>query len=154
MNPDFLDILSALSAEGAEFLLVGAYALAVHGYPRATGDLDIWVRPSPENAGRVWKALVRFGAPLLDLNEHDLARPDTVFQIGVAPGRIDILCGIDGVRFGEAWDDHVVRRIGGIDIPVISRAALIRNKKAAGRPKDLADVHALEDGSEDPADPR
>lgn len=145
MNRDFLDILSALSAEKADYLLVGAYALAVHGYPRATGDLDVWVRPSPENAERVWRALLVFGAPLLDLTPDDLARPETVFEIGVAPQRIDILAGIDGLTFDEGWGDHIVREISGVEVPVLSRAALIRNKKASGRPKDIADAQTLED---------
>lgn len=147
MNPDFRDILSALSAEGAEFLLVGAYAMAVHGYPRATGDIDVWVRPSEDNADRVWRALERFGAPLLDLTRADLVRTDTVFQIGVAPRRIDLMTGIDGVTFEEAWPDRLERDIDGLTIPVICRAALLRNKRASGRMKDLADVRWLEETS-------
>ena len=98
MNPDFRDMLFALNGEGVEYLLVGAYALAVHGMPRATGDIDVWVRPSPENARRTLAALRRFGAPLADLSQADLTRPGTVFQIGVAPRRIDILTAIDGVE--------------------------------------------------------
>ena len=103
MNPDFLDMLSALFEEGAEYLLVGAYALAVYGLPRATGDLDIWISTTPENRRRVWRALARFGAPLRELEEADLAAEDLVFQVGVAPQRIDILTSIDGVDFEEAW---------------------------------------------------
>lgn len=144
MNPDFLDMLSALSAEDAEYLLVGAYALAVHGYPRATGDIDLWVRPTAENAERVWRALERFGAPRLDLTRADLARPDTVFQIGLPPRRIDLMTGIDGVSFDDAWPGRLIRELDGLHVPVISRAALIRNKRAAGRPKDLADADWLE----------
>ena len=109
LNPDFRDMLSALSAEGAEFLLVGAFAMAVHGYPRATGDMDIWIRPSDENAGRVWRALRQFKAPMRNLSVEDLKSPDTVFQIGVAPRRIDLLTSIDGVEFDDAWaapEDH------------------------------------------------
>ncbi len=144
MNPDFLDMLSALSAEDAEYLLVGAYALAVHGYPRATGDIDLWVRPTAENAERVFRALEKFGAPLLDLTRADLSRPDTVFQIGLAPRRIDIMTGIDGVTFEEAWPERLARDLDGQRVPVISRAALIRNKRASGRPKDRADADWLE----------
>jgi hypothetical protein len=144
LNPDFRDMLSAFSDEGVEYLLVGAYALAVHGVPRATGDLDVWVRTTADNARRVRSALARFGAPIGGLTETDLLRAGTVFQIGVAPNRVDILTSIDGVAFEEAWLGRRMARIEGLDIPVVSRAHLIRNKKAVGRPQDLADVARLE----------
>jgi len=150
MNPDFRDMLFALSDAGAEFLLVGAYALAAHGYPRATGDIDIWIRRSDENAERVWAALRAFGAPLFDLTVDDLTTPDTVFQIGIAPRRIDVLTSIDGVEFDEAWPDRTEIEVEGRSFGVIGRSHLLRNKKAAGRPKDLADVAWLEsDAGED-----
>ena len=145
LNPDFRDMLSALSGAGAEYLVVGAYALAVHGVPRATGDIDLWVRPTTANAGRVLTALTRFGAPLGDLTERDPVTPGTVFQIGVAPRRIDILTTIDGVEFDEAWNARYVTSVEGLDVPVLSRHHLVRNKKATGRPQDLADVARLED---------
>lgn len=144
MNRDFVEMLSALCGEGAEFLLVGAYALAVHGHPRATGDLDLWIRPDAANAARVLQALRRFGAPLEGLRAGDLARPDTVFQIGVQPVRIDLLTAIDGVEFPEAWAARVAARIEGLEVPVIGRQHLIRNKRATGRTRDLADAEALE----------
>ncbi|MGD9889780.1 MAG: hypothetical protein AB7R89_14500 [Dehalococcoidia bacterium] len=144
LNPDYRDILSALSEEGVEFLIVGAFALAAHGLPRATGDIDIWVRNSDENATRVWQALVRFGAPLRGLAPSDLAAPDIVFQIGVAPRRIDILTSVDGVVFDEAWPYRLTVSLEGVAIPVIGRAHLIQNKRAAGRPKDLADLDWLQ----------
>lgn len=144
LNPDFLDMLSALSAEDAEFLLVGAYALAAYGFPRATGDMDIWIRCSDENACRIWRALRRFGAPLADLTHNDLKTPDTVFQIGVAPRRIDILTSIDGVDFDEAWPQRQIIEVEEQTFAVISRAHLLQNKKASGRPQDLADVAWLE----------
>jgi hypothetical protein len=144
MNRDFLEMLSALSAAGAEFLLVGAHALAAHGYPRATGDLDIWVRPTVENAERVWQALVQFGCPLFDLTVTDLHNPDVVFQMGVPPCRIDIITEIDGVSFDEAWPNRLPIALGELTIFVIGRAELVRNKRAAGRPKDLLDVACLE----------
>jgi hypothetical protein len=144
LNPDFRDMLSALCAEGAEFLLVGAFALAAHGLPRATGDIDVWVRPSEANAARVWRALGRFGAPTPGLTLADLATPDVVFQIGVAPRRIDILTSIDGVTFDEAWPQRLVVDVEGLAIPVIGRTHLIQNKRAAGRPQDLADLTWLE----------
>jgi hypothetical protein len=140
MNRDFVEMLAALSAAGVEFLVVGAYAMAAHGLPRATGDIDIWVRPKHENAGRVMSALRTFGAPLFGLTIEDLLRADTVFQIGVAPNRIDILTGITGVLFEEAWANRLTVRIDDRVVPVIGRAELIRNKAATGRPKDQADL--------------
>lgn len=145
MNPDFRDMLSALSAEGVDYVVVGAYAMAVHGCPRATGDIDILVRPTPEDAKRVLRALKSFGAPLLDLSEKDLATPGTVFQIGLPPRRIDIMNEIDGVSFDEAWQGRVTRDIDGASVPVISREHLLRNKRAADRPKDRADAAWLEE---------
>src|SRR4051794_38964480 len=103
LNPDFQDILSAFCDERVEFMVVGAYALAFHGFPRATGDIDLWIRRSDENARRVWRALIRFGAPLFDLTIDNLKTPDLALQIGLAPRRIDILTSIDGVEFDEAW---------------------------------------------------
>ena len=144
MERDFVEMLSALDAAGAEFLVVGAHALAAHGVPRATGDLDIWVRATPENAHRVLEALRAFGASLFDLTAEDLSRPETVFQIGVAPVRIDLLTSISGVGFEEAWTGRLPVRVEGIDVAVIGRAELIRNKLATGRPKDLLDVETLE----------
>lgn len=144
MNADFRDILSAFCAEAVEFLLVGAYALAVHGLTRATGDIDLWVSTDDENARRVWRALGRFGAPLADLTVADLRRPDTVFQIGVAPQRIDVMTGIDGVDFATAWSQRIDVDIDGLTVPVLSRDVLIRNKRATGRPHDLADADWLE----------
>lgn len=144
MNRDFRDILSAFCAEGVEFLLVGAYALAVHGLTRATGDIDLWVSTNAENAPRVWRALGAFGAPLENLTVADLRRPDTVFQIGVEPQRIDVLTGIDGVDFAAAWAQRFEVEIDGLTVPVLSRDLLVRNKRATGRPQDLADVAWLE----------
>lgn len=144
MNRDFAEMLSALSEESAEFLVVGAHALAAHGRPRATGDLDIWVRPTPANAARVWSALVRFGAPLRDLSIADLSSVGIVFQMGLPPVRIDILTGITGVTFDEAWPRRLVANVAGLDVPFLGRDDLLANKRATGRPKDLADVAALE----------
>ncbi len=143
MNPDFSEMLSALSEAGADYMIVGAHALAAHGIPRATGDMNIWVRPSRENAIRVLAALRAFGAPLLDLSEEDLERPGTVFQIGVVPNRIDILNEISGVAFEDAWSRRVVLTVEDRPLPFIAREDLERNKRAAGRPKDVADLVAL-----------
>lgn len=145
MNRDFAEILSELSAAGAEFLIVGAHALAAHGIPRATGDLDIWVRPTLENADRVLRALQRFGAPLFDLTRDDLTRSDTVFQIGVPPSRVDILSGISGVDFAAAWSRRMTVTIDDQALDVLSREDFIANKRAAGRPKDLLDLALLDE---------
>lgn len=145
MNRDFVEMLSALGAARADFMIVGAHALAAHGVPRATGDLDIWVRPEAANASRVLDALRAFGAPLFDLTAEDLAAPDTVFQIGLPPSRIDILTGISGVSFDEAWPNRMNVVLDGQDIPVIGREDFVRNKRSAGRPKDLADIALLDE---------
>ena len=145
LNKNFNDMLSALSAAGAEFLIVGAHALSAHGYPRATGDLDIWVRPTKENADRVWLALEQFGAPRRHLTRDDLCTPDTVFQIGVPPQRIDILTSIDGVDFDEAWVTRKQSEIEGLTVGILGREQLLKNKRAVGQPQDLADVAWLEE---------
>lgn len=143
MNRDYVEMLAALSDAGAEFLVVGAHALAFHGVPRATGDLDLWVRPTPENAECVWRALVEFGAPLDQLTLEDLSREDLVFQIGVVPNRIDILTSITGVAFDEAWETRAQVEIEGLRVPVLGRSELVRNKRAVGRTRDIADIEEL-----------
>lgn len=148
LNNNFRDMLNALNDSGAEYLVVGAYALATYGPARATGDMDIWVRPTPENADRVWAALEAFGAPRRNLTRQDLHTPDNVFQIGVAPNRIDILTSISGVEFDEAWKHRKKTRLNGISVLVIGREQLLQNKRAVGRPKDLADVAWLEDSAQ------
>jgi hypothetical protein len=144
LNPDFRDMLSAFTGEGVEFLVVGAYALSAHGLPRATGDLDCWIRPTYENADRVLRALQAFGAPTDDLSIADLATPDLVFQIGIEPNRIDILTSIDGVDFDQAWAERMTITIDGLGVPVLSAHHMIVNKRAVGRPQDLADAARLE----------
>lgn len=143
MNEDFVDLLRAFAAADVRFLIVGAYALALHGRPRATGDLDIWVEPSAENAARVMRALAAFGAPLTEITEADFARPGVVYQIGVPPGRVDILTELTGVSFADAWPDRLRRPFGNIDADFIGRDAFLRNKRALGRPKDLGDIDGL-----------
>jgi hypothetical protein len=145
LNNDFLDMLSALCAEAAEFLVVGAYAMAAHGLPRATGDIDLWIRPRADNASRVIAALRRFGAPLHDLTAADLSTPDTVFQIGIAPRRIDLMTSIDGVEFEAAWQDRVPVRVGSLEVWTLSRQHLLQNKRATGRARDLGDAAWLEE---------
>ena len=125
-------------------MLVGAYAVAAHGLPRATGDIDLWIKPSTENADRVWAALERFGAPLSNLSKQDFITPDNVVQLGVAPGRIDILTQITSVDYQDADQEKLLIEIEGINVPVIGLSHLIRNKIAIGRPQDKADVARLE----------
>ena len=127
MNPDFLDLLAALVRAEARFLIVGAHAMAAHGVPRATGDLDVWVLPEPENAERVWAALTAFGAPLreFDLSPADLSAPGVVFQMGEPPRRIDLLTSITGIDFHDAWATRSVHRVGDLDVPFLGRAALL-----------------------------
>jgi hypothetical protein len=144
LNEDYKDMLRALSEEKVRFLLVGAYALAAHGYPRATMDIDIWVMPSPQNADAVLCALRRFGAPLHNLTKEDLQKDGTIFQIGVAPRRIDIITTASGLQFEDAYGQSLLLNIEGIELHIPSIDDLIRNKKAVGRTKDLADVEALE----------
>jgi len=145
LNPDYRDMLSALSDAEAEYILVGAFALAVHGNPRSTGDIDILVRPTQQNADRVMKALRAFGAPLSDVALTDLVTPGTVIQFGVAPRRIDILTSVDGFdTWEEVLQDHLIANIDGLQVPVMGRKALIRNKSSVGRPQDLVDVAWLE----------
>lgn len=144
LNEDYKEMLQCLVDEGVKFLLVGAYALAAHGYPRATMDIDLWVMPSPDNAQAVLRALRKFGAPLHGLSSADLQKDDTVFQIGVAPRRIDIITGASGLRFEEAFQASSLIEIEGLKIRIPSIGDLIRNKRATGRTKDLADAEALE----------
>lgn len=143
-NPDFRDLFSALCDADAEFIVVGAHAVMFYTVPRFTKDLDVWVRPTRENAERVLGALVAFGAPLADLSVDDLCAPDTIFQIGIAPNRIDIVTHIDGVTFDRAWDRAVLTTYGGVPIRILGEEDLIANKRATGRPQDLLDLEWLE----------
>lgn len=145
LNPDFHDLLAAFAAEAVEFVVVGAYALALHGVPRFTGDLDLFVRPTPENAARVWRALVRFGAPVqaAGVTEADFATPGVVYQIGLPPSRIDVLTEISGLSFDDVWATREATDLDGSPVPFIGREAFVRNKLASGRPKDLIDARRL-----------
>ena len=138
-------MLTALNDAGAEYLIVGAYALAVHGNVRATGDIDIWVRPTLENAKKVWRALEVYKAPKRNLSIEDLCDPEVVYQIGVAPFRIDFLTSIDGVSFDDAWKNRKKSVFDGVSIESLGREDLLQNKRASGRPKDLVDAAWLEE---------
>ena len=146
LNDDFLDLLRALIEAGVEFVVVGAHALAAHGHPRATGDLDVLVRPTPDNAARVIDALLQFGAPLdaHGVSRADFEAPGNVYQVGLPPRRIDLLTSISGVSFDEAAASRILVTLGGMKLPILGRAALIKNKRATGRPKDIVDADDLE----------
>ena len=146
MNDDFRDLLAALHDAGARFIVVGAHAMAVHGVPRSTGDLDVWTECTETNAGRAWQALLAFGAPVeaLGVTRRDLHRPGTVIQLGLPPRRIDLLTRITGVDFDAAWRHRVEQVLDGRPIPYLGRADLIANKQATGRAQDLVDVSLLE----------
>jgi hypothetical protein len=137
-------MLSALFAAGADYMIVGAYALAAHDRPRATGDLDIWVRASPANAERVRRAIHEFGMPVENISVDDLAVPGLVLQFGYPPQRIDVMTAVSGVTFDEAWPRRISVDIEGKQHPVIGKEELIRNKRALARAKDLLDVAELE----------
>ena len=143
LNSDFRDILFAFCEEKVEFMLVGAYAVAAHGLPRATGDIDLWVKCSERNAECIWGALSKFGAPLGSITKQDFITPNNVVQIGVTPRRIDILTGITGVAYEEADLQTITIELEGMVIPVIGLAHLLQNKSAVGRPQDKADVARL-----------
>lgn len=152
VNSDFVDFLAALLSAEARFLVVGAHALAVHGVPRATGDIDVWIDRAPENVSRVWRALAEFGAPAeaLGIRRSDFEAAEMVVQIGLEPRRIDVLTSVSGLTFEDAWPTRVVHRVADLEVPFLGRDALVRNKRASGRLKDLGDVEAL---GEDPRGP-
>jgi hypothetical protein len=144
VNKDFKELLAVFNARGVEYLVVGAHALAAHGHVRATKDLDVWVRPDAENGLRILAALTDFGAPLHGLTQEDLTTRGLIFQMGVAPVRIDILTAIDGLEFEEAWANRIETSFAGEPTQVLSRQHLIQNKRASGRTQDLADIEWLE----------
>lgn len=145
LNKDYKEMLECLLEENVKFLLIGAYAVAVYGYPRATKDIDLFVRSTPDNATNLIKALRRFGAPVSDVSEKDFSSEGIVFQIGSSPRRIDIITRIDGVAFERAYANKKDVVIEGLNVPVISREDLITNKRASGRLQDLADIEKLQD---------
>ncbi len=143
---DARDLLAAFADAQVEYVVVGAHALAAHGIPRATGDFDVLVRPTTDNAARVVRALAAFGAPLAahGVAAADFERPGAVYQLGLPPRRLDLLTSISGVSFDEAWETRVTVVLEGHDVFVLGLEALKKNKRAAGRDKDLLDVKALE----------
>ena len=151
MIEDFRDLLAELVKAEARFLVVGAHALSVHGVPRATVDLDVWIDRTPENARRIWRALAEFGAPLQGIDAEDFTDADMLFRMGRPPLMVDILPTIAGVDFDAAWKNRVpviIDPLTGLHAWFISRGDLLAAKVAAGRPQDLADVAALREAEE------
>jgi hypothetical protein len=143
LAPDFDEFFSSLIAQHVEFLVVGAFALAYHGAPRFTGDIDVFVRPSLDNAERLIAALAAFGFPTTDLRPDDVTNPDRILQMGVEPVQIHVMSAISGVSWDEAWAGRDTGRCGSNDLPFLGRREFVKNKRASGRLKDLADIEAL-----------
>jgi hypothetical protein len=146
LAPDFDEFIGSLTAHGVEFVVVGAYALAFHGAPRFTGDLDILVRPTPDNAARLLAALEAFGFPVTELSPEAIVDRRRMLQMGVPPVQIHVMSAISGVEWDEAWSDSVEGSLGDHRVQFLGRETFLRNKRAAGRPRDLADIDALEPG--------
>ena len=143
LDKDFSEFVALFIDHDVQFLIVGGYALAAHGLPRATGDLDAWIQASEGNAVKVFEALKAFGFGDVGVSASDFDHEDSVVQLGFPPYRIDILTSVDGIDFDGAWDRRILVEVDNLAVPFISRDDLIANKKAAGRPQDIADVQRL-----------
>lgn len=146
--PDWIEFFGLFQSNGVRFLVVGAHALAANGRPRATQDIDVWIEPTPENAQRVCAALSEFGLGDLTGSAAEFATVDRMATIGRPPLRIDVMTSITGVEFAWAWDGRVEAEFGGVLVPFLGRAALIQNKRATGRVKDLLDIELLLEGDD------
>jgi predicted nucleotidyltransferase len=144
LNADLREFIELLNSRGVEYVIVGAHSLAFHGRPRYTGDLDILVRPSPENAEKMVALLRDFGFGESDFKQSDFGAPAQMIQLGRVPNRIDLLTGISGVAIDDAFRTRIATEMQGLPVFVLSKELLIRNKRAVGRPQDLADLEALE----------
>jgi hypothetical protein len=143
LNNDLCEFLRLLNSNEVDYLVVGAFAVAFHGFPRYTADLDLLMRRTAENAERAMRALTEFGFGNIGITAPDFERPSHVVQLGVKPNRIDLLTGISGVSFEEAWAHRVAGELAGIPTQFIGRDALVRNKESTGRAKDLGDAEEL-----------
>jgi len=143
LQKDLREFVELLNELDVHFLVVGAFAVAYHGYPRYTADIDLFVDNSEENAERLLKAINQFGFGSVGLTKEDFQQNDQVVQLGVAPNRLDLMTHISGVTFADAWDSREFGDIGGLRVPFISREILKRNKAASGRTQDLADLEHL-----------
>ncbi|MBA7704626.1 hypothetical protein ES703_113443 [subsurface metagenome] len=148
LNKDYKEMLQILLDNKVRFLVVGAYAMGAYGYPRATGDFDIWVETSTENSEKIYQSLSEFGAPLSEVTKSTFCEEGIIFQIGVAPRRIDIITKIDGVDFNKAYSDKQEIEVEGIKIPFLSKEDLIKNKESTGREKDQLDAKYLRGNSD------
>lgn len=142
---DFSALFACFAAHRVKYLVVGGHAVAFHGKPRFTKDIDVWVEPTPENARCVLAALDDFGFGSVGLSEADFSTPGMIVQLGIAPNRIDLLTAIDGVEFAEAWEGRVEGAFGDERVSYLGRSELVRNKVASGRAQDLADLESLGD---------
>jgi hypothetical protein len=143
LNPDFKELLRLFNARNIEYLVVGGYAMAAHGYPRYTGDIDLWVWSTRNNAEKILDALGEFGFGEVGLKEEDFQKPQQIIQLGFPPARIDLLTDIDGVTFTDCWPQKLVLDLDGVLVPVIGKSDLIRNKEASNRLQDRADLEKL-----------
>ena len=143
LNPDFREFIQLLNENNVQYLIVGGYAVAYHGHPRYTKDIDLWIWTDPENAKMVVKTLADFGFGSLGLKEDDFLETDTIVQLGYAPNRIDLIMGLPGVEFGECYGKRAETEIDGVKLPFMDLENLKKSKKASGRPQDLADIESL-----------
>jgi len=142
IHPDFRDFIHALNNNHVEYVLVGSFALAYHGHPRATGDMDVWIRPTKQNANAVLKAVNDFGFEKVNVTEEDFLS-GKIIQLGFPPVRIDIITILDGLQNDEIWGERQKGKFGDLDVAYIGREAFVKNKRAIGRHKDLADLELL-----------
>ena len=143
LSDDFRDFLRLLNQHQVRYLVVGAYAVAAHGYPRNTGDIDIWIERSPENARKMVAVLADFGFGSLNVSESDFLKPDFVIQLGYPPNRIDLLTDVSGISFADCYEERLEKRLDGITVRFVGRECLRRAKLAAGRSQDRADLENL-----------
>jgi hypothetical protein len=143
VQPDFRDLLDFFNRHVVEYVIVGAYALAFHGAPRSTGDIDIFLKPSPDNSKRVLAVLEDFGFGSLGLREEDFLSADRIIQLGVVPVRVDLLLSITGVSWEEAEAGRIAAKYGDVSVWFLGRKEFVANKRATGRKKDLADLEAI-----------
>ena len=143
LSGDLKEFIASLNSAKVEYLIVGAWSFAFHARPRYTGDLDIFVNPTANNAENIFRALDDFGFGDIGLSQKDLTEPEQIIKLGVVPNRVDLLTGLTGIKFSEAWAERASGQLDGIDVTFISRQHLIENKLAVGRPQDLTDVELL-----------